>query len=501
MTATLRSAVRSRGLVAAFMLVSPCSATVQAQQPAQVATAPSRLPTMMAQLQADPAQPETCPAAASHSIVDGITWYQRPSAAGRQSAEQNEYIVAARRIGAWLQSLETDAALVPDDALRPGASASLGEGAAGVALFLNELYLATRDPEDARVAAHAADRLIDLLPEAMVHDGFPPRTSLYLGAPGLATTLLRLHATTGDGRHLAAVREVAAWLLAEAGPEGHAGWTEFNDILFGDAGTALFLLDVAQAMDDDAALARAVAVGRSLIDRARREHGGLYWVLRESADSNLPNFSHGAAGVGYLLARLYEETRDTAFIEAAVGAATYLEAIARIDDKGGLAVPYGFGQPEWRDRYELGWGHGVSGTARFYEQLARVTGGAQWRERVEAAARAVHAADLPGAYSLDRRFGLAGIADFELDLAGRDAMSEDLAPARALADLILARATRTGTGLYWNQPRPVFMTDPGAPGALSGFLHGAAGVGLFLLRLDAALRGRPWTLRLPDTPW
>ena len=37
--------------------------------------------------------------------------------------------------------------------------------------------------------------------------------------------------------------------------------------------------------------------------------------------------------------------------------------------------------------------------------------------------------------------------------------------------------------------------------AQTGYMQGAAGVGLWLLQLDAAQRGREFTLRFPDSPY
>jgi hypothetical protein len=445
----------------------------------------------------------------------------RAQVAPEAQSAPGRYLSAARDVGVWLQSLGSGDGPVPDDALRPGTSASLAEGEAGVALFLHELALATGDPRTERAAARAADRLVARLPVEMAREGFPPSTGLYYGAPGVALALLRRHETTADPRHLAAVSDVVDWLVSREGPSTAPGWSDFNDVLFGDAGTALFLLAATDALDRDDARARAIDAGHALIARARPEHGGLAWVLREGGDSNLPNFSHGAAGVGFLMARLYEETGEPAFLEAALGAATYLEAISRDGD--GVHVPYGFDPPEWRDRHELGWGHGVAGTARLHAQLARVSDDPRWGERLRAAARAVLAADLPADLALDRRFGLAGIADFMLDVAsaeggaeapgrsgraaddavgvGRQLAGEALAVARELADSILARADHDAPGLHWQQPRPSFMSDAGDPGALTGLLHGAAGYGLLMLRFDAALGARPWTLGLPDSPF
>ena len=56
-----------------------------------------------------------------------------------------------------------------------------------------------------------------------------------------------------------------------------------------------------------------------------------------------------------------------------------------------------------------------------------------------------------------------------------------------------------GKGLKWIQAehriRPELLV------AQTGLMQGAAGVGLFLLRLDAAENGRDSFVRMPDTPF
>jgi lantibiotic modifying enzyme len=331
----------------------------------------------------------------------------------------------------------------------------------------------------------------------------------------MAFALHRVHLVTGDPRYRDGALAVVRWLHEQAAAGGDSGWTPFNDVLFGDAGTALYLVHAARELGDRPSLELSARVGRRLIGRARRDRGGLTWVLREGGETILPNFSHGGAGVGYLLATLYEETRSAEFDRAARDAATYLLAIAR-HDSGALRVPYGFDRPEWTTRYDIGWAHGAAGTSRLFERLARATGDTTWRRHVRAAEVAIRLGGIPGeptwrgdsgdsgnsaAVELDRRFGLAGVADFYLDLYGRTGDRGALQAASRIVDHLLARATDDDGRLHWLAPRQAFMSDPGAPGALTGYLHGAVGYGLLLLRLDAAMRGRPWTLRFPDSPY
>ena len=67
------------------------------------------------------------------------------------------------------------------------------------------------------------------------------------------------------------------------------------------------------------------------------------------------------------------------------------------------------------------------------------------------------------------------------------------------AIVVPSRATRDDRGLRWIQAehrvRPELLV------AQTGYMQGAAGVGMWLLRLDATQRGRTTFVRFPDTPW
>ena len=71
--------------------------------------------------------------------------------------------------------------------------------------------------------------------------------------------------------------------------------------------------------------------------------------------------------------------------------------------------------------------------------------------------------------------------------------------ALALGRDLLARAERVQGGLRWVQAE--HRVRPELLQAQTGYMQGAAGVGLFLLRLDGQQMGRPPALRLPDDPF
>ena len=100
------------------------------------------------------------------------------------------------------------------------------------------------------------------------------------------------------------------------------------------------------------------------------------------------------------------------------------------------------------------------------------------------------------------RFGTAGVALFFIDLFHRRGNTADLDYARLLTDRLLGAATRDEQGLRWLAPGQGWLGEsPGEPTARTGYFTGAAGYGLVLLRLDAALGGEDRTIRLPDDPF
>ena len=66
------------------------------------------------------------------------------------------------------------------------------------------------------------------------------------------------------------------------------------------------------------------------------------------------------------------------------------------------------------------------------------------------------------------------------------------------ADL-LGRATRDSRGTRWVQAEN--RIQPDVLVAQTGYMQGAAGIGMWFLRLDGAQRQRAPFVRFPDSPW
>ncbi len=435
-----------------------------------------------------------------------LPWATRDRAWWRATlALDRPYLTVAQEAAAWLTAnARRDANglswyVDPADA-KPEVETHLYSGSAGVVLFFTELHAATRDDRARDLALGGADYIAATLPGEAKGEG----VGLYTGLAGVAWTLSFVGRTLRSERHLEAGHR-AFELVARATRATGDGlaWNESQDIISGSAGIGLAMLARERTDGDGRALQHAVRAGRRLLDTAvHANEGGLTWDAGAGVPRRYPNFSHGAAGVGYFLAQLHARTRDRAFLEGALGAAQYLEAIAQQTDDDGRRVFHH--TPGGESLYYLSWCHGPAGTARLYEALARTTGDSAQRRMVDQLARATIASRVPersdGFWNnISCCCGNCGVSDFYVAMAARTRESRWLELAEGMARDTITRGTTTGEGRRWIQAEN--RTSPGDLRAQTGLMQGAAGVGLSMLRLDAAMERRARVVILPDDPW
>ena len=429
-------------------------------------------------------------------------------------ASARPHLDTALRAERWIRSARQATATGvrwPADPVKPAVvSPDLYNGMAGVVAFYLELFAATGDKAHLREATAGADYLIAQLPplptaaaDSSAPSARTPQAGLYTGLAGTAYVLERAAALSGEAKYRDATARCLERIQRLARPAG-AGveWNESTDIVSGSAGIGLGLLHAHRATGDAALLATAKRAGTRLIERGQRAEGGLMWLVTPTYPRNMPNFSHGTAGVAYFLARLHEETRDPAFLSAALDGARYLEAIAT---RTGDAWRIHHHDPDGKDLFYLSWCHGPAGTARLFQQLARTTKDDVWLERVDKLARGITTTPIPeqrtpGFWNnIGQCCGNIGVAQFFLDLHRATGDAGALAFAqRNLADT-LRKATEVDGGLKWIQAEN--RTQPENLVAQTGFMQGAAGVGVFLLHLDALEQQRAPAIVLPDNPF
>ena len=414
---------------------------------------------------------------------------------------ERTYLDAARDAAKWIRStaIKTDAGLTwPADPNDPksASNTTLYSGSPGVVLFFLELHKATGDAAYLADARAGADELIAQLPQAQ-------GSGLYVGTAGIGFTLGEVYRATGDARYGDAMRRVVQSLIDRAKPVGKGvEWGPVTDIISGSAGTGLFLLDVTESLKDTRAVAIAAKAADRLLEIGISEHGGLKWPMAAGNARLMANFSHGTAGIAYFLTRTYEATGERKYLDGAIAGAKYLQAVARTEGNICL-IPHH--EPDGLELFYLSWCHGPAGTARLWQALAHATDDKQWRTWVDRSARALLQSGIPekrteGFWNnVSQCCGSAGVAEFFLDLYGVTKDPSHLKFAKRMTEDLLARGTRDEKGLRWVQAE--HRVQPNLLIAQTGYMQGAAGIGMWLLRLDGAENDRQPFVKFPDNPW
>jgi lantibiotic modifying enzyme len=378
----------------------------------------------------------------------------------------------------------------------------LYHGTGGGILFHLALWRATGDDAHRAEAEAGASEILMGIESERDH-------GLFTGLAGEGAVLLAALRATGDERWRAGARRCADRLRAETRPAGGGvAWNGTTDLIAGSAGIGLFLLEAARGLGDESFVDLAVAAGDGLLAAAPPRAGAdgaptRDWLMASGDERRMPNLSHGTAGVGYFLLALHEAiaqragaggpAADDRFLQAALDGARHLASIA---DERGLVFHHA---PGGERLFYLGWCHGPAGTGRFLLRLADVTGDERWSAMARRAGAAVRGCGIPAQRpegfwnNAGVCCGSAGAAAFALDLHRRFGDPADLAFARELTADLMARASVAdapgGRALSWSHAE--HRVRPEELSGQSGLMQGAAGIGLWLLTLDAAERGAP----------
>ncbi len=425
------------------------------------------------------------------------------TAPAQEVSQDRLALQGALEAACWLAAVqvETPHGLAwPVDPKRPEiVAANLYSGCAGVVLFQAELHAATGLKDALDVARRGADELLHRSDGLYDSRG----AGLYTGTAGVAFVLEVVHGVTGEERYRKGATRLLDELIERAErSDGGARWNDSNDVISGSAGTGLYLLWAAERMQRPDALELAREVGVDLVARAREEEAGLSWAMGVGVERRMPNFSHGTAGIAFFLARLHARAPTPAFHDAATKGARHLLSIADTSD-GGLRVAHHY--PGGEELFYYGWCHGPIGTARLFHQLGELPGGASWGAWVGRCAQALRTSPLPAERveglwnTVGQCCGTAGVAQFCLDrfrITGEEADGE---LAAAFLEDVVARASRGDEG--WSWPQAEHRVQPEGIQRQTGYMQGAAGIGLMFLHFNALETGRDAPTRLPDDPF
>ncbi len=423
---------------------------------------------------------------------------------GTALAAERPYLEAALGAARWIDAtaIKTNSGVVwPADPQDPkSVNNSLYGGTPGPILFFLETYRYTGDAKYLNAATSGAKALLVDIPEQKT-------TGLYEGLAGTGFTLAQVYFATHDKKYRDGALRCVQLLKERAKTTGTGvQWSDTVDIIAGNAGTGLFLLWADKQLRAPGARELAIQAGERLIEVAQHpaDHQ-LKWMMDPGYPHELPNFSHGTAGVAYFLATLYQQTGQKRFLDAALQGANYLLAIADTEQK--ICRIYHHETADGRTLFYLGWCHGPAGTARLFYRLYQVTKDAQWMDWTKKAARAVVVSGgpdkvvTPGEWNnVSVCCGVTSEAEFFLSLYKVTGDAEYLELSKKATALLLSKATRDDKGVRWVQAehrvRPQLLV------AQTGYMQGASGVGMWLLHMDAftSKSSKP-TMVLPDNPF
>lgn len=424
-------------------------------------------------------------------------------------AADRTYLKAAQQAANWIRlsavKTEQGTAYLADPGDEKSIVTNLYSGVPGIVLFFIEAYRTTNDAVYLQDARSGADYLIAHLEDET-------ETGLYEGIAGIGFMLIETYKATGDQKYKQAALRMTQRLKEKARtvdvyPQSRlftrgAEWNDTTDIIAGSAGTGLFLLYAARELKEPELRKLAAEAGVRLATLGKPEAGGLKWAMNKEFPRLMPNFAHGTAGVAYFLATLYGETREKKFLEAALAGARYLKAVAKTD---GNTCQIFHNEPNGKDLYYLSWCHGPAGTARLFYRLSQITGDKSWMDWVKKSARAILQSGIPEKHTsgfwnnVSQCCGSAGICEFFLSLYQVTGDKNYLNFTKRVTRDLLTRATSEKDGLKWIQAE--HRVKPELLVAQTGFMQGASGIGMFLLRLDALECGRKPVITFPDTPF
>jgi lantibiotic modifying enzyme len=270
-----------------------------------------------------------------------------------------------------------------------------------------------------------------------------------------------------------------------------------NDVTLGTGALLLGALWATRRGDDASALANQAA--DLLLGEQEKLSTGINWqfVSRRFCTGEageMPNFSHGLAGIAAVLAVAGVELGRPELVDVARLGAEHLVTLGITDDKG-FRLPRIIPWAERHgDEYTFNWCHGGAGTASAfsaleYADVPQIAGETPqtWRRRSLDSVRYSGVPERlhPGFWDNDGRCcGTAGVGDAFLDAWHRSGDEQDLEFAVRMGDTLVDHAYPEGYWRFVEHRNEDPLLPPGV-----GWMQGAAGIAAYLFRLQRVLDG------------
>jgi lantibiotic modifying enzyme len=415
-----------------------------------------------------------------------------------------------QRIHLWLSKhkLETTEGtawvVAPADTGMARSSLDLYSGSPGVVLFYLEAHHALGKAEYLEEAKAGANYLLAKMPTQLFDLDRSGAAGLYSGLSGIAFTLREAYKATKDERYNQAFERALKLLINNAETRGEiTHWGMVTDIISGNAGIGLFLLYAYRETKNFTWLELAANVGNWLSLQSVRVTAEQWkWRMWPGFERTMPNFSHGTAGVAFFQAELFKILEEGRYLRPALNGARYLQAIKKPD---GLICHHEEG--EGKDLFYLGYCHGPVGTARLYYTLytsykkQRKIWQKAWDEAIAATMNTSIPQQRTSGFwnNVSQCCGNAGVAEFYLTVFKMSKKKKYREYAWLHTQDLLKRATADAKGLRWVQAEN--RSQPDNLQTQSGYMQGAAGIGILLCHWIELEKGQQQLIRFPDDPF
>ena len=355
----------------------------------------------------------------------------------------------------------------------------LYSGTSGIALLLAELAVLNNEKVFRRTAEGAAAQAISRLhdiPETI-------RLGFYSGHAGIAYALVRIGERLGNPA------------LVERGLEVFDSLTQLDvsaqgiDVISGVAGAIPSLLLMHKKFKRQSLLDLALRCAAHLEQTAQPSDAGFSWRTIEPTtpqQRNLTGFSHGTAGIAWAMLELAQATGESRFRKTANQALAYERRFFVPDQGNWPDFREGMGeQPKTGTTCGVAWCHGAPGIGLSRLRVLELTNDKLSAQEAEiAGATTMRYLAMPqvaqAGYSLCH--GCAGNADFLLE-ASR--VLKNTAYRRAAEEV-----ARQGIASFEKSRTPWPCGVLGG-GETPNLLLGTAGISLFYLRLEPAIKVAP----------
>lgn len=407
--------------------------------------------------------------------------------------------------GPWVPTSVADESATAPPWDRDGLHSGIG----GLAHVLAEIRCSRPwTGEESELAASVAERLragIETQTDATFFDG-------------LVSTIagLTVLGETGAERAVARLRDLATpdgWRqTALTGPRYLDG-ARINDLTLGTAGVLAGAVWARRCGVPGAAELAELAV-EVLLAEAQEVVTGLDWpfvparFLAEPPGAQMPNLSHGLAGIAATLTLAGSDLGRPDLVDAGRRGAQHLVSLADTSADG-FVVPRTIPPSPDQDEITYSWCHGPTGTSLLFRALEyagveEVAGEAPaaWRRRCLHSVRrsGVPARLHPGFWDNDGRCcGTAGVGDVFLGFWHDTGDEDGLGFAFQLADTLVERAVVDGAHAYWRflehrNDEP--LLPPGV-----GWMQGAAGIAAYLFHAGRVADGQAAAVPRIDNWW